>query len=227
MVSVIIPTLDRGKLLVERTLPSIFAQTYQNFEVVIVGDHSPEETVKWISQVKDPRVRFYNLPKRAKYPKDAKKRWKVAGTSPVNKAREIARGKWIAPIDDDDVFSPDHIESLLRFAQQGQYEWVAGEFIEERSPGVLTPGIDPTKNWTFMTRTAVSCWLYRSYLRCFKADVHAWRYNLNGDQSHKKRLIRAGVRMEYVEHVVTHKLLVPGEKFLYTTLALNRASRRL
>lgn len=224
LVSIIIPTLDRGKLLVERTLPSIFAQSYQNFEVVIVGDHSPDETVEWISQIKDPRVRFYNLPKPGRYPKDLRKRRKVAGTAPANKARGLARGKWIAPMDDDEVFTLDHIEHLLRFAQEENHEWVTGTFIEERTPGVLTFCHDPTKNWTFATRTSIGCWLYRSYLRCFKADLHAWRYNMNGDFSSKRRFIRSGVRMGYTDHVVTHNLLRPGEEFLYTSVALDSAS---
>lgn len=222
-VSVVIPTLNRGRLLVERTLPSVFAQTYQNFEVVIVGDHSPQETVDWISQVKDPRVRFYNLPKRGRYPKDPRRRWAVAGSAPLRKAEKMVQGEWIAPLDDDDVFTADRIETLLRFAQQGDYELVAGAFMEERTPGILTPGIDPLKNWTFATRSIRSSWLYRSYLRCIKLDLHCWRYNLNGDQSIKKRFFRAGVRMEYLDHIVTHKLIAPGEKFLYAGQALDAA----
>jgi len=218
LVSVIIPTFDRGKLLVERTLPPIFAQTYQNFEIVIVGDHSADETVEWISQVKDPRMRFYNLPERGKYPKDPLARHRVAGTVPFNKAEELARGKWIAPCEDDDVFTEDHIKSLLRFALEGSYEWVTAAFLEERTPGVLTSSNQPKKNWTLRTRTAASCWLYRSYLRCITCDLNAWRYNMNGDLSRKKRFIRAGVRMGFLENVVTHKLLRPGEKALYDGL---------
>src|SRR5581483_12327187 len=44
LVSVVIPTWDRAHLLVERALPSVWAQTYQNLEVVVVGDHAPPET---------------------------------------------------------------------------------------------------------------------------------------------------------------------------------------
>jgi len=61
LVSVIIATYNRGRILVERTLPSIFSQSYQNFEVVIVGDHCPDNTPELLAKMKDPRVRFYNL----------------------------------------------------------------------------------------------------------------------------------------------------------------------
>lgn len=227
LVSIIIPTLDRGKLLVERTLPSIFAQSYQNFEVVIVGDDSPDDTVEWISQIKDPRVRFYNLPKPGRYPKDARKRWSVAGTTPDNRSRDLAHGEWIAPMDDDDVFAPDHIESLLRFAQHGEHEWVAADFLEERTPGSLvlasgSPEDSQSKRLArLMSRSVRSSWFYRSYLRCIKADLHAWRYKLNGDQSLKRRYVRVGVRMGYLDHVVTYKLVRPGERFLYTGEAID------
>lgn len=218
LVSVIIPTYDRGKLLVERTLPPILAQTYKNFEIVIIGDHSPSETIEWILKVKDPRVLFHNLPRRGPYPKDTKARWRVAGTAPVNKALNLARGKWIAYSDDDEVWTADHIETLLRFAQAGQYEFVSGQYQYESSqyPGTLDP--------TPYARGA-STWLYRSYLRVIKADIHSWRYGRTKDISQFKRMVRAGVKMGSLEHVVAYHLFRPGERLFGSQAAIYNARR--
>src|SRR2546425_3552743 len=113
LVSVIIPTWNRAKLLVERTLPSVFNQSYQNFEVIVVGDHCTDETEEMIKLLDCPSIRFCNLPERGDYPEEEWARWRVAGSKPINHAFEMARGKWIALLDDDDVFVPDQIEELL------------------------------------------------------------------------------------------------------------------
>jgi hypothetical protein len=40
----------------------------------------------------------------------------VAGSTPMNHGVEISRGEWIAPLDDDDEFTPDHVEVMLNAA---------------------------------------------------------------------------------------------------------------
>ncbi len=44
-------------------------------------------------------------------------RWMVAGTKPANKGIELCSGDWIAPLDDDDEFSEDHLDVLLNHAK--------------------------------------------------------------------------------------------------------------
>ena len=62
LVSIRVATYNRAKILTERTIPSFLNQTYKNIEVVIVGDHCPDDTVERIKKIKDKRVKFYNLP---------------------------------------------------------------------------------------------------------------------------------------------------------------------
>src|SRR5204863_9260495 len=84
LVSVAIPTYDNHRLLRERSIPSVLAQTYQNFEIVVVGDAAPEEAREAAESFGDPRKRFSNLPYRGPYPQDPEERWKVAGVPPYN-----------------------------------------------------------------------------------------------------------------------------------------------
>ena len=45
---------------------------------------------------------------------------------------DLANGEWMARLDDDDTWSTDHIEKLLKFAIDGDYEFVSGLYEEER-----------------------------------------------------------------------------------------------
>lgn len=209
LVSVMIPTYNRGQLLVDRTLPSILSQTYQNLEVVIVGDCCSDNTPELLARIKDPRVRFFNLSQPGLYPEDVSCRWFVAGAKPANKALQLVRGKWIAWLDDDDVFTPDHIEVLLRFAQKERYEFVAGLYEEERNGKRFIMG---RKSNEYAEYGGHSTWLYRAYLRFFRYNADSWRksWNCPADIDLQLRMCAAGVRMGALNQVVTYVLPRPG-----------------
>lgn len=209
LISITIPTYDRGQLLVDRTLPSILAQTYQNFEIIIVGDCCIDETPNILSRVKDPRVKFINLSKRTKYPADPTLRWFISGVGPCNHALDLARGKWICYFDDDDIMAPDYLENLLRCAQQGNYEFVAGLYEEERDGVRSVRGHQTDKEPEFGGH---STWIYRSYLRFFKYNINSWRksYNCPQDIDLQLRMMSAGVRMKGLNKVVSYIRPRPG-----------------
>lgn len=223
LISITIPTYNRGRLFVERTLPPILCQTYENFEVVIIGDHCTDNTADLIAGIKDPRIRFYNLPERFCYPKDSIKRWKLAGIKAIKVAHEMAHGSWVAHLDDDEVFSPDHLEKLLVCAQEGNCEFVSGrarlevspgEWIEKGSPlfrkefhlGPVTPystAVGPVPHSTI---------LYRKYVSDVINFEGRWlEYGLNGDAFWMRRLFNAGVRAGFVKQVITLAPLRPGQ----------------
>src|SRR5215471_15372897 len=52
----------------------------------------------------------------------------VAGAPSMNFAASLAQGSWLAPLDDDDEFEPDHIEVLLEAALRGHHELAYGNF---------------------------------------------------------------------------------------------------
>jgi glycosyltransferase involved in cell wall biosynthesis len=113
LVSIIIATYNRGKILSERTLPSIFNQSYSNFEIIIVGDHVIDNTEELISLIPDKRLKFINLEKRTIYPTDPISRWMVAGARPRNIAISKAKGEWIYVISDDDILLPNCLEKMV------------------------------------------------------------------------------------------------------------------
>lgn len=230
LVSVCVPTYNRGQLLIDRAVASVLSQTYTNLELIVVGDHCTDNTVELISKIKDPRLRFYNLPNRKRnYPQTVENHWLVGGAIPANKAMEMARGQWLARVDDDDTWSPDHIEVLLRLAHRNQYEFVSGLYVEERfgvkkvidgvramDPYYAGGKIDPTDDSPKIG--GVSTWLYRSYLRFMKYNVECWRKSWNRvwDVDLSQRIYKAGVRMGFLDQVVAYVLPRPGE----TTIGL-------
>ena len=202
--------------MIDRTLPSIFAQTYQNFEVLIIGDCCTDETSQILNNIKAPKATFINLPKRTKYPDDATLRWFISGVGTLNHGLDIATGDWICGFDDDDIMAPDYLESLLHFAQAGKYEFVAGLYEEERDGVRSIKGMRTDEHPEFGGH---STWLYRSYLRCFKYNVNSWRksYNCPQDIDRQLRMISAGVNMGSLNKVVSYVRPRPG----LTTIGLS------
>ena len=123
LVTIRIPTYVRSGLLVERALRSIARQTHQNFEVIVVGDGCTNDTAERIEEFGDPRISSVNLPYRYPYPEDPEHRWSVAGAPGVNAATELARGSWLAMLNDDDEFEPQHLECLLETPVRPAQKW--------------------------------------------------------------------------------------------------------
>ncbi len=226
LITIYTPTYNRGELLMDRALSSVLKQTYKNFEYLIIGDHCTDNTSEMIAKVNDPRVRFFNLPEKSNgYPTDAEGRWLAGPVGPANKALEMAHGKWIARLDDDDIFTSDHVERLLSFAQKDDYEFVSALVLEKRfGQENVVDGV--RANDPYFTQKekiendhspkigGTSTWFYRSYLRFIKYNIHCWRkkWNRVNDLDLSLRLFKSGARMGFIETVVGYVLPRPGEE---------------
>lgn len=199
LISVIVPTYNRSKLLTEVTIPSVLAQTYKNFELIVVGDHCTDDTAQRVMKIDDNRVKFVNLPTRGRYPKQSFDRWMVAGSIPRNKGLELASGYWIAPLDDDDEFTVNHLQNLLSFAAKGEFEMVYGKVQMEIAPDKwVSRGCWPL---TFQNICHQGV-LYHSRLNFFRYDVNAWKYNEPDDWNLWRRMKDACVKMGFLDQVV-------------------------
>lgn len=222
LVSVVIPTYNRSNVLKERALSSILAQTYRNFEIIVIGDGCTDDTAEVIASLNDSRIRYYNLNERGKYPANPRQRWMVAGTPPVNRANLEAKGHWIAHLDDDEIFTPDHIEKLMNFAQAGNYEFVYSIAKHEFNPGEWrNVGNVPLMRYLQFNNCGHSSTMWRNYLNVFEYDINAWRFNIPGDQHRWSRLLLAGVRIGFLAEVTAIAPLRPGVT-LYGHLSQDR-----
>jgi hypothetical protein len=201
LVTVRIATYNRSGPLVERALASVLRQSYQNFEVVVVGDGCTDNTAERLDQLGDPRIRFVNLPYRYPYPDDPTKRWLVAGSPAMNVGAQLAEGAWIAPLDDDDEFEDDHIEVLLSEALENRYELVYGRILQVRPPPAenYLHGRYPPELAEFGFQGAI----YLTALRIFEYNPKSWMLDEPGDWNLCRRMLEAGVRIGWRDRVVS------------------------
>ncbi len=193
LISVVIPTYDNYELLRTRAIPSVLAQSYQNFEIVIVGDAADPRTEAAVAGFDDPRITYVNLPYRGPYPADPTRRWLVAGVPPYNEAVRLSTGWWIAPLDDDDAFRPTHLERLLMFARQERLE-LAYSQISCHVPGgsTTTIGRFPPEAEQFGVQSS----LYNAALAAaFELELADAAFGLPYDWALCRRMMKAGVRL--------------------------------
>ncbi len=199
LVTVRIATWTRGKVLTERTLPTVLAQSYPHLEILVVGDHCTDDTEQRIRALGDPRIRFINLPERGRYPDEPFARWCVAGSTPMNVGRTEARGEWIAPLDDDDEFAPDHVAAMLDVCREQRLEMCFGIARMMLSTGEWRDvGSLPLRR-DHVCHSAVFYW---SGLRFFPHDLEAWKLGEPGDWNLWRRMKWAGVRIGHLPRVV-------------------------
>jgi hypothetical protein len=208
LITIRIPTYNRAETLVERALPSVLAQTYPHFEVVVVGDHCTDDTAERLAALDDDRIRFHNLPYRADYPHDDRQRWMVAGTPGTNIANDLARGDWIAPLDDDDTWTPDHLELLLELALGGRYEVAYGRLHWHNV-------LHGTEHDIYRYPPALGHFSFQGALvlrqlgPLFEYDERSFVVDEPGDWNLCRRMLLAGVRFGSTEHSVGHIFHVP------------------
>jgi putative methyltransferase (TIGR04325 family) len=197
LVSVVIPTYDNHELLRERAIPSVLAQTHQNFEIVVVGDAAPDQARLAVESFGDPRITFFNRLYRGPYPADPNARWRVAGVPPYNEAVRRAGGLWIAPLDDDDAFRPHHIEQVLTRAREQRLELCYGQLCAHLADGSTnTLGRFPPEEGAFGVQSA----LYHAGLAgIFELELADAALGLPYDWALCLRMMEADVRIGMVE----------------------------
>jgi GT2 family glycosyltransferase len=198
-ISIIVPTYNRAELLIERTIPSVLVQTYNNWELIIVGDQMSAEQAAALTKAAsgDSRIRFHNLKRRGRYPELDGPRWYVAGTKPVNFGLRIAQGQWIAHLDDDDQFLPDHLAALLHCAQRERAEWVHAKVLFRTDDGqdqCVVGGEHPIQGGISRISS-----LYHAGLKTFRYNPNCWRYCVPGDWDLWERFLSMGVRYAHLD----------------------------
>jgi glycosyltransferase involved in cell wall biosynthesis len=108
LVSIVIPTKNRRDLLRE-TLASIFAQTFVDWEVIVVDDGSDDGTEEMMRSVvaTEPRVRYIPRERRP-----------AGGSVCRNIGAAAARGKFVLFMDSDDLLAPSCLEVRIKVLEK-------------------------------------------------------------------------------------------------------------
>jgi glycosyltransferase involved in cell wall biosynthesis len=114
-ISVIISTFNRGNGLLQRAIDSVLKQSFKEFEIIVVDDHSDDPPPINIPPGED-RIIPIRLPWNTGYQ-----------VRPKNVGIMCSRGKYIAYLDDDNVYLPDHLEVLHEAITKNQADVVYGD----------------------------------------------------------------------------------------------------
>jgi glycosyltransferase involved in cell wall biosynthesis len=133
-VTVIMPVYDRERFVCE-AIASVLAQTFGDFEVIIVDDGSTDGTAAVVAAVDDPRLRYIAQPHRG-----------VAAA--MNTGLRAARGRYVARLDSDDVWLPDLLATQVAVLETRPEVAV----VYARGQGMEADGTLTTHVWGFGPR---------------------------------------------------------------------------
>jgi hypothetical protein len=196
-VTVRIATYSAGERL-RVAIESGLRQTYANVEILVIGDACDDRTAAVAESYAADGVRFLNLPRRGQYPEVAVDRWMVAGAAPMNTALELAEGAWIAPCDDDDLLTDDHVEKLLDHALSQRLELVWSRAAMQSKDLRWT---QTAPNQLQLGQISHGSVLYSTDLRFMRYNRRAYLSGAPGDWEMWRRMSRAGVRMGFLDEL--------------------------
>ena len=118
LVSIIMPSYNTGKF-IRATIESVLAQTYSNWELILVDDCSTDDT--------DDIVKAYLSDQRIRYIKNETNSGAAVSR---NRALREAKGKWIAFLDSDDLWESTKLEKQIAFMENHDYHFSYTNYIE-------------------------------------------------------------------------------------------------
>jgi glycosyltransferase involved in cell wall biosynthesis len=138
-VSIITPTFNSERFIAE-TILSVQAQTYKDWEMIIVDDCSTDRTAEIVAsfQEKDSRIKYlYNSTNKG-------------SAFSRNLALQKAKGKWIAFLDSDDLWHPEKLEKQIEFMTRNDIHFSYTNYCEidesSKEIGVLISGPEVITN---------------------------------------------------------------------------------
>ncbi|SDH36309.1 glycosyltransferase family 2 protein [Janthinobacterium sp. YR213] len=183
LVSIVMATYNRSNIL-GYAIQSALASTVQDWELIIVGDCCTDDTAEVVAAFGDARIRFVNLD--TNYGEQ---------TGPNNLGVSLARGTYLAFLNHDDLWLPDHLQSSIDVLERAGADLVFGQGLVVlpegyHMVGAVTDGVQPYRPWMDVPATLwvmrrelalqigpwqpsweVRCWPSQAWLhRVYRAD---------------------------------------------------------
>ena len=146
LVSVITPTYNCGRFIAE-TIKSVQAQTYKEWELIIVDDCSTDDTYDVVKRFMrdDSRIHYECL--------SSNSGAAVART----RAMEKAKGEYIAFLDSDDIWLPDKLEKQIKFMKVNNYAFTSTSYQHMTENGELLSKVLKAVPKTDYNRLLLDC----------------------------------------------------------------------
>ena len=209
LISIVMPTYNRAKILSEIGIPTVLNQTYKNFELIIVSHGSTDETEAVVNKINDNRIKFFKISRVKRYPENLDNHWACHSVDATNYGLKQVKGDWISYLDDDDIWTNDHLKKLLNFATKNKHDFVSSQHIEIRY------GEEKIIDNSNAKPPIGSChtWLHTSNLSFFERNINTWRKSWNRiqDIDVRHRMSKVGLNFGYTKEVTYIAKPRPGE----------------
>lgn len=187
-VSIVTATFNRSRVL-RHTIASVVGQRFQNWELLVIGDACTDDTAAVVAGFGDPRIRFHNLEVNV-----------GEQSGPNNAGMSMARGALIAFLNHDDLWFPDHLQTLVTAIEETGADLVFSllammipghpPILSNFSPsGCYEPRVSvPASSWLFRRELFERVGPWRSYRLSYQPPSQDWLF----------RALRAGSDLRLV-----------------------------
>ena len=146
-VSVCIPSY-RGAAHLVAAIDSVLAQTFTDFELIVVDDNSPDNTAELMSTFTDPRIRFLVNPTN------------LGPDGNWNRCLELARGRYFKLLPQDDLLAPTCLADQVAVLERDSAEAIALVFcartiLDARDRAIMTRGYPQRRSGTIAAHTLI------------------------------------------------------------------------
>jgi hypothetical protein len=177
---------------------SVLAQTFDDFELIVVGDCCTDDSAQVVRSFRDQRVQWHNLPENC-----------GSQFGPNNRGLDLARGEYVAYLGHDDLWHPEHLATLFKTITSERADLVFGlseDIGPPEKPTRRLMGLAPNGVYEWSMWAPPSSWLHRRELI---DRVGAWRDHMTivlpTDVDFLNRIYDAGCRIVPVGELTTFK----------------------
>lgn len=192
LVTVVVSTYNRPTIL-KSALESVIYQNFDLWQVFVIGDNCSEETADMISKLNHPKIKYHNNPLRY---------GEQSGCNNIGMA--LSKTKYIALLNHDDVWTPDHLEKAIEYLESNDSDFYVANSIftkrvdetgfpilksvyqQRRLIKVFTSShvyVEPSSSWVFNRDIVnkVGFWKHRSEITRSPITnyiLRCWRYKV-------------------------------------------------
>tara|TARA_B100001971_G_C18172159_1_gene527776 strand:- start:27 stop:962 length:936 start_codon:yes stop_codon:yes gene_type:complete len=200
MVTVLMPVYNGEKYLVE-SIESVLNQTYKNFELLIIDDFSNDQSVKIIKSFNDERIQVIQNPKN------------LSQSYTMNIGLRLARGIYIARLDQDDLCQKERLKKQLEFLLKYDYSIVGSwASIINKNSEITGYYHFPTQNNDIVNAMGIGNALAHSSVMMRKKDIqtiggYSEEFKIAMDWDLWIRAIRHGFKIGNIaEYLISHRI---------------------
>ena len=201
LVSIIMPSYNTGKYIAE-SIASVMAQTYTDWELIIIDDASTDNTDEVVQKV---ILNGEANAQKIHYQKNSKN----SGAAVCrNRALREARGKWIAFLDSDDLWASDKLEKQIAFMEKNGYAFSYTRYGEMDENGQKTGVVVGGPAHISKTGMFNYCWpgcLTVMYNREIVGDIQIADIRKNNDYAMWLKVIRKADCHLLAENLATYR----------------------